>query len=53
MVRGSNLSFGRGSSSSTQEEESVKALSEAKRENTLEGTKAQESIGCVVSGNTG
>jgi hypothetical protein len=30
---------GKGSSSSTQEEEAVKAASEAKRENTLKGTK--------------
>jgi hypothetical protein len=26
----------------------VKTFSEAKRENTLEGRKAQESIGCII-----
>jgi hypothetical protein len=26
----------------------VKAFSETKRENTLEGTQAQESIGCII-----
>jgi hypothetical protein len=26
----------------------VKAFSEAKRENTLEGKEAQESIGCII-----
>ena len=33
---------------SAKEEESVKALSVAKRENTLEGSKAQESTGCTI-----
>jgi hypothetical protein len=39
MVQSKDFSFGKSFSSSTQEEESVKAFSEAKRENTLKGMK--------------